>query len=81
MGDVQYNDNIHYGGAMSMYEPRVSLIDFFESLTDMEKAVLRVRGDNPTLSNRAAARLLCVSETRVRTIRKQIQAKYKKILP
>ena len=81
MGDVQYNDNIHYGGAISAYEPRINLIEFFETLTDMERAVLKLRSDNPTMSNVDAARLLAVSEGRVRAIRKQIQAKYGKLLP
>jgi len=78
---VEYDDDVYYTGAVSAYEPRVNLIEFFESLSDMERAVLKIRADNPTMSNCEAGRLLSVSHQRVATIRKQIQAKYKKIIP
>ena len=84
MGDVQYNDNIHYTGAVSMYEPSVftagQAIKFFETLTDMEKAVISVRGDNPGITDAAISRLLSISRPRVNAINKHIKAKYKKIM-
>jgi DNA-directed RNA polymerase specialized sigma subunit len=81
MSNVEYNDNIHYAGAISPYEPRVNMIDLFESLTDMHKAVLRIRMDNPNIQDTEIARLLGVSKQRVDRINKQIKRKYAKLMP
>ena len=80
MKQEQYRDDLHYPDAIKTNDSRVNLVDFIESLSPMERAVLKIRSDNPSITNVATAKLLCVTEGRVRAIRKHIQAKYAKIM-